>query len=183
MVGFIYGWTKSGLNRLWLSNTEAHPDQWGCLCRPTVNLDRPRKVHTGCSTVLTANSWPSPWHDGDLAILLESLQRRGTHIYCCCYWCLFYFLFLFSIWSLYLSLAMFVWLCTFILHLSLAMFLWLCTFNFVKAVGPDISDVKDNVLSFYRVNKITVGVKLWGGERYDLCGKDMVESCLRSKIW
>ena len=58
---------------------------------------------------------------------------------------------------------MFVWLCTFILHLSLAMFLWLCTFNFVKAVGPDISDVKDNVLSFYRVNKITVGVKLGGG--------------------
>ena len=58
---------------------------------------------------------------------------------------------------------MFVWLCTFILHLSSAMFLWLCTFNFVKAVGPDISDVKDNVLSFYRVNKITVGVKLWGG--------------------
>jgi len=43
------------------------------------------------------------------------------------------------------------------------MFLWLCTFNFVKAVGPDISDVKDNVLSFYRVNKITVGVKLGGG--------------------
>ena len=58
---------------------------------------------------------------------------------------------------------MFVWLCTFILHLSLAMFLWLCTFNFVKAVGPDISDVKDNVLSFYRVIKITVGVKLGGG--------------------
>ena len=43
------------------------------------------------------------------------------------------------------------------------MFLWLCTFNFVKAVGPGISDVKDNVLSFYRVNKITVGVKLGGG--------------------
>ena len=47
--------------------------------------------------------------------------------------------------------------------MSLATFLWLCTFNFVKAVGPDISDVKDNVLSFYRVNKITVGVKLGGG--------------------
>ena len=43
------------------------------------------------------------------------------------------------------------------------MFVWLCTFIFVKAVGSDISDVKDNVLSFYRVNKITVGVKLGGG--------------------
>ena len=43
------------------------------------------------------------------------------------------------------------------------MFVWLCTFIFVEAVGSDISDVKDNVLSFYRVNKITVGVKLGGG--------------------
>ena len=43
------------------------------------------------------------------------------------------------------------------------MFVWLCTFIFVEAVGLDISDVKDNVLSFYKVNKVIVGVKLWGG--------------------